>query len=112
PAGGAQGLGVAGLGRPAGEVYPRSRAGAADQDPDPGQGSGAAFGDRAVRRAVTFQGAGFLTGGLTPECAQLVGTVLAALAAPAGAGGGRAPEQRGHDAPAQAEPPLAAPHLP
>src|SRR5262249_10648176 len=76
-------LGLADLAELAGEMYQRSRPAPSEQDPD--QGSGTAFGDRAVRLAITFQGAGFMSGDLTPECAQIVGTVLDALSAPAGA---------------------------
>ena len=39
----------------------------------------------AVRLETTFDGAGVLHGDLTPECAAVVGTVLDALSAPAGA---------------------------
>jgi Domain of unknown function (DUF222) len=94
-------------------MYQRSRPAPSgqDQDQDPGQGERAAFEDRAVRLAVTFQGAGFLTGDLTPECAQLVGTVLEALSAPAGAEDTRTREQRYHDALAEAMTRLAASDL-
>jgi hypothetical protein len=51
-----------------------------------------------VRLATTFQGAGVLSGDLTPECAAVVGAVLEALAAPAGAEDDRSREQRYHDA--------------
>jgi len=37
--------------------------------------------DMGVRLETTFQGAGVLSGDLTPECAALVGAVLEALAA-------------------------------
>jgi Domain of unknown function (DUF222) len=80
-----QGLGLADLASLAGEMYQRSRPEMPDQDPDSGRGEQAAFEDRAVRLAVTFQGAGVMHGDLTPECAQLVGTVLGALSASAGA---------------------------
>jgi hypothetical protein len=62
-----------------GEIYEQSRSGSADQD------TGETFEDRAVRLITTFQGAGVLTGDLTPECAEAVAAVLDALAAPAGA---------------------------
>ena len=39
-----------------------------------------------MRLETTFQGAGVMTGDLTPECAAVVGTVLDALSAPAGNG--------------------------
>ena len=45
------------------------------------------FEDRALRLLVTFQGAGVLHGDLTAECAEIVNTVLDALAVPARAGG-------------------------
>ena len=64
----------------AGEMFEKSR----PKDPgddDPGR----AFEDRSVRLQTTFGGAGVLTGDLTPECAAVIGTVLDALSAPAGA---------------------------
>src|SRR5204862_1067084 len=45
-----------------------------------------------------FQGAGVMTGDLTPECAAMVGAVLDALSAPAGGQDDRTREQRYHDA--------------
>ena len=72
----------------AAEIYERSRPDLPDEDP------GRAFGDRAVRLERTFQGAGVLTGDLTPECAAVVGAVLDALSAPAGAEDDRTREQR------------------
>ena len=65
-----------------------------DQDKDKQE----AFGDRSVKLETTFQGAGVLTGDLTPECASLVATVLDALSAPAGAEDARTQPQRCHDA--------------
>jgi hypothetical protein len=56
------------------------------------------FDDRAVRLITTFAGAGVMTGDLTPECAEAVAAVLAALSAPAGAEDGRTQQQRQHDA--------------
>ena len=47
---------------------------------------------------TTFQGAGVLNGDLTPECAAVVGAVLDALSAPAGAEDDRTHAQRYHDA--------------
>jgi Domain of unknown function (DUF222) len=76
----------------AAEIYERSRSELPDEDP------GRAFGDRAVRLVTTFGGAGVLHGDLTPECAAVVGTVLEALSAPAGAEDDRTREQRYHDA--------------
>src|SRR5262249_34335276 len=76
----------------AAEMYERSR-------PDlPGEAPGRAFEDRAVRLETTFEGAGVLTGDLTPECAAVAGTVLDALSAPAGAEDERSQAQRYHDA--------------
>ena len=75
----------------AAEILARSRSDA-DSDPDDG------FEDRAVKLETTFQGAGVLTGDLTPECAAVVGTVLDALSAPAGAEDTRTYAQRYHDA--------------
>ena len=76
----------------AAEIYERSRPDLPDEDP------ARAFEDRAVRLETTFGGAGVLTGDLTPECAAVVGTVLDALSAPAGAEDDRTREQRYHDA--------------
>ena len=87
------------------EIYQRSRAEEADEDP------GRAFEDRAVRLETTFQGAGVLTGDLTPECAALVRAVLDALAVPAGAADDRTGAQRCHDALAEAMRRLAASDL-
>ena len=80
------------LGGLAAEMYERSRRDLPDEDPD------RAFGDRGVRLETTFQGAGVLTGDLTPQCAAVVGVVLDALSAPAGAEDDRTREQRYHDA--------------
>jgi len=76
----------------AAEMYERSRPDLPDEDP------GRAFEDRAVRLETTFQGAGVLNGDLTPECAAVVGAVLDALGAPAGAEDDRTHAQRYHDA--------------
>ena len=76
----------------AGEIYARSL----PEDPDKKQDQ--AFEDRSVRLETTFDGAGLLTGELTPECAAVVGTVLDALSAPAGAEDTRRHAQRCHDA--------------
>ena len=51
-----------------------------------------------MKLETTFQGAGVLTGDLSPECASIVGTVLDALSAPAGAEDDRSQAQRYHDA--------------
>jgi hypothetical protein len=73
------GASLADLASLAAEIYARSR------PPDPDDG-GDGFADRSVRLETTFEGAGVLGGDLTPECAAVVGAVLDALSAPAGAG--------------------------
>ena len=88
-AGGADLRDLAGL---AGEIYARSR------PEDPGKDRDQAFEDRSVKLETTFEGAGVLTGDLSPECASIVGTVLDALSAPAGAEDDRSQAQRYHDA--------------
>jgi hypothetical protein len=90
------GLGLADLSALFAEMYERARSDLPDEDP------ARAFGDRGVRLETTFQGAGVLNGDLTPECAAVVGKVLDALSAPAGAEDDRTQEQRYHDALAEA----------
>ena len=92
----AAGLGLADLSALFAEMYERARGDLPDEDP------ARAFADRAVRLETTFQGAGVLNGDLTPECAAVVGKVLDALSAPAGAEDDRTQEQRYHDALAEA----------
>jgi len=92
----AAGLGLADLSALFAEMYERARADLPDEDPARG------FADRGVRLETTFQGAGVLTGDLTPECAAVVAKVLDALSAPAGAEDDRTREQRYHDALAEA----------
>ena len=76
----------------AAEIYARSL-------PDaPDDGKDGAFEDRSVRLETTFEGAGVLGGDLTPGCAAVVGAVLDALSAPAGAEDTRSHAQRYHDA--------------
>ena len=75
----------------AGEIYARSLPG------NPDDGKNETFGDRSVRLETTFDGAGVLHGDLTPECASVVGAVLDALSAPAGAEDTRSQAQRFHD---------------
>ncbi len=79
----------------------------ADPDSPPGDGGNGrpdgglpdgVFEDRALKLLITFQGAGVLHGDLTPECAEIVHTVLDALAAPAGPEDTRDQGQRYHDA--------------
>jgi len=79
-----------------GEIYEQSRSASPDEDKDE------VFDDRAVRLITTFQGAGVMSGDLTPECAEAVAAVLDALAAPAGAEDDRTKGQRYHDALAEA----------
>ena len=88
----AAGLGLADLSALFAEMYERARSDLPDEDPARG------FGDRGVRLETTFQGAGVMTGDLTPECAAVVAKVLDALSAPAGADDDRTREQRYHDA--------------
>ena len=57
-----------------------------------------AFEDRSVTVEATFDGAGVLSGDLTPECASIVTAVLDALSAPAGPEDDRSQAQRYHDA--------------
>ncbi len=65
--------------------------------PAPGDDPGQVFEDRAVRLDTTFDGAGVLSGDLTPDCAAVLATVLEALSAPQGAEDERSHEQRYHD---------------
>jgi hypothetical protein len=60
------------------------------------------FEDRSVRLETTFDGAGVITGDLSPECAAVVGAVLDALSAPTGAEDTRSRAHRYHDALAEA----------
>ena len=76
----------------AGEIYARSP----HDTPDNGSDDG--FEDRSVKLETTFEGAGVLSGDLTPECASIVAAVLDALSAPAGAEDDRSQAQRYHDA--------------
>ena len=76
----------------AGEIYARSL----PEDPDKDRDQG--FEDRSVKLETTFDGAGVLTGDLTPECGSVVTAVLDALSAPAGAEDTRTYAQRYHDA--------------
>jgi len=75
----------------AAEIYARSLPADDDElEPD--------FEDRRLRVETTFQGAGVISGDLTPECAAVVTAVLEALSAPAGAQDTRTKDQRYHDA--------------
>jgi len=71
------------------EQLPEKYRDESDEDPERG------FADRGVRLETTFQGAGVLTGDLTPKCAAVVGAVLEALAAPGGAEDDRSLAGRG-----------------
>jgi hypothetical protein len=101
----AAGMGLRDLAELAGEMYQRSRPDRPDEDPARG------FDDRSVRLETTFQGAGVMSGDLTPECAAIVAAVLDALSAPAGSEDDRTHEQRYHDALAEAMRRLAASDL-
>ncbi len=96
----AAGLGPEELASLVAEMYERSRSDLPDEDPDRD------FADRGVKLATTFGGAGVMHGDLTPECAEIVGRVLDALGAPAGAQDTRTRDQRYHDALAEAMRPL------
>ena len=98
----AAGLGLEELAGLFGQMYERARGDLPDEDPDRD------FADRGVKLATTFGGAGVIHGDLTPECAEMVGRVLDALSAPAGAEDDRSQEQRYHDALAEAMRRLAA----
>jgi Domain of unknown function (DUF222) len=86
------GMDVRDLAGLAGEIYARSL------PADPGQDQDGAFEDRSVTLETTFDGAGVLSGDLTPECASIVTAVLDALSAPAGPEDDRSQAQRYHDA--------------
>jgi hypothetical protein len=98
----AAGLGLEELAGLFGQMYERARGDLPDEDPDRD------FADRALKLATTFGGAGVVHGDLTPECAEMVGRVLDALSAPAGAEDTRTQDQRYHDALAEAMRRLAA----
>ena len=86
------GMDLRGLAELAAEIYARSMPADPDGDKDP------TFADRSVKLETTFDGAGVLSGDLTPECAAVVTAVLDALSAPAGAEDTRTYAQRYHDA--------------
>ncbi len=86
-------LGPRDLWRLAAEI--RDRAPAEDpRDDDPDRG----FADRSLRLEVTLDGAGTLTGELSPECAAAVGSLLRRFAARRGKDDTRTAPQRDHDA--------------
>jgi Domain of unknown function (DUF222) len=64
------------------------------RDDDPDRGSG----DRSLRLELTLDGAGSLTGQLSPECAAAVGSLLRRFAARQGKQDTRTRPQRDHDA--------------
>ena len=90
------GMDVRDLAGLAAEIYARSL------PEDPGKDRDQGFEDRSVKLETTFDGAGVLSGDLTPECAAVVTAVLDALSAPAGAEDTRSQAQRYHDALQQA----------
>ena len=87
-AGGAELADLAGLAQ---QMYERSRQHRPDGDDE-------GFDDRRLLLDLTFQGAGRLTGDLTPGCAAAVSAVLEALGKPAGPEDLRTVTQRRHDA--------------
>jgi hypothetical protein len=80
------------LAKLAAEIYARSLPDTPDGGPDD------SFEDRSLRVETTFEGAGVISGDLTPECAAVVTAVLESLSAPAGAEDTRSHGQRYHDA--------------
>ena len=78
----------------AAEMYVRSLPDPGGDDDRPDE----TFEDRRVTVEATFDGAGVMSGDLTPECAAVVTAVLESLSAPAGAEDTRTREQRYHDA--------------
>jgi hypothetical protein len=90
------GADLSGLAELAARIHARSLSDPGDDagDDAPDDGSD----DRAVKLETTFQGAGVISGDLTPECAAAIAMVLDALSAPAGAEDTRTHAQRYHDA--------------
>ncbi len=84
-------MGLRDLAELAGEMVARSL-------PAGGDGADDGLEDRSVRVETTFEGAGVISGDLTPECAAVVTAVLDALSAPTGAEDDRSHAQRYHDA--------------
>ena len=87
------GLDLRDLAALAAEMRARAEPGT-DGDDNPGLD----FEDRSVRLETTFDGAGVISGDLTPECSAVIRAVLDALSAPRGAADTRSHEQRYHDA--------------
>jgi hypothetical protein len=69
----------------------------AQQEPDPGD-PGDGFDDRSVRLETTLDGAGRLTGDLTPEASAALRAVLESLGKKRGREDSRSERQRHHDA--------------
>ncbi len=90
------GADLTGLVELAAEMYARSLPDPEDDRPEE------TFEDRRVTVETTFDGAGIISGDLTPECGAVVTAVLELLSAPAGAEDTRTREQRYHDALAEA----------
>jgi len=67
----------------AAEMYVRSLPDPDGSDDQPDE----SFEDRRLTVETTFQGAGVISGDVTPECAAVVTAVLESLSAPAGGGG-------------------------
>jgi hypothetical protein len=76
------------------EAWRASRPDPDDDDPEDDGG----FGDRHLRLDATLDGAGRVSGDLTPECAAAVRAVLEALGKKRGPEDGRTQAQRFHDA--------------
>src|SRR5260370_3126672 len=85
------GLDQRGLAEVAGGIAARAQPGNGQDGPDDG------LEDRSVRVETTFEGAGIISGDLTPQCAALVTAVLDSLSAPRGAEDSRSYGQRYHD---------------
>jgi uncharacterized protein DUF222 len=86
------GVDLTGLAELAAEIYARSLPAPEHED-----GPDQTFEDRSLRVETTFDGAGVISGDLTPECAAVVTAVLESLSAPAGTEDIRTREQRFHD---------------
>jgi len=86
------GVGLRDLARLAAAIHAKCSQVPDRDDPDP------VLDDRGVRLSTTLDGAGVLSGDLTPECAAVVRAVLDALSAPRGADDTRTHAQRYHDA--------------
>jgi hypothetical protein len=83
-------------------IYARLRETWKSSRPDPGDDGDDQFQDRSVYLTSTLDGAGRLTGDLTPHCAASLQAVLDALGKRCGPEDLRTPGQRQHDALAEA----------